>query len=404
MNKRKLLTVMGAKQIKYSIPTNLVTTEGTLLEGFETGADWTAANGAVAEDTTNFISGSKSLKVTTNEGAVTCTVTKAVTWNINPTDIRLNYYCYDAVPSDACNGIYITMYSQENLARFYQVVVYPRAFGWNSFHIRLTDWAQTGADTWETNPRVKFRISVLAKAGQVSTISFDSLLLDRISDPAVLVTFDDGGASIYNTAFNYMRQKRIVGTAYLITGGATLSNYDAMYAEGFDLGNHTVDHVDLTTLTQEQIQTQLSGAKTALDAAGFTRASSHVAYPYGTSNATVRAAMTAESMLSGRNVTTAAFMPFVNPLNSYYSTPCLNVGTPGITLATAKGYIDTAKARGDTIIILFHTLVATDPAADQWLISDFYALMDYIVTSNVRTLTISEWYALQTAPIVITHK
>jgi len=404
---KRLFPVLAGPKANY-LPQNLITTAPTLIEGFENAADWTVANGTAAANTTEFVSGTQGLKITTNTGAVTCTATKDVNLDLSSSalnsDFRLYYFCHDISPSTQNNGIYITLYSTTNLARFYQVVVYPVHYGWNVFHMRLTDWTQTGVDTW-AQARVKIRLSVLAKAGQVSTITFDRFEAGTVAEPAVLITFDDGGASIYNTAFGIMRPLGLVGTAYLITSTATMSDYAGVYSAGWDVASHSHNHTDFTTLTQAQIETEITTAKAVLDAAGYTKSSGHIALPYGlgSADADVLAALAATSTLTCRNVTTAANSLCTLPNYEMRILPGLNIGDPSISLATAKGYIDTIIARQEIKILIFHTLTTGTAGSTQWTVADFTELMNYIKSNQVQTLTASEYYALNSGPITVKH-
>jgi len=210
-----------------------------------------------------------------------------------------------------------------------------------------------------------------------------------------------------------MLGKRMVGTVYVIsdligTGSYwSTSELREAYTNGWDIGNHTKDHTDLTTLTQVQAAAELTDCKTVLDGLGFTRASSHVAYPGGLKNDTVLAAMNDAGMLSGRTVnsasTNAPANRLVMPTIEWRCKPTFSIDFT-ISLATVKTYVDRAIARGEVLTLLFHQLVAAGPGASQWLISDFQSLIDYIEARKVTTLTASEIYALQSDSLWINHK
>jgi peptidoglycan/xylan/chitin deacetylase (PgdA/CDA1 family) len=59
---------------------------------------------------------------------------------------------------------------------------------------------------------------------------------------AVVITFDDGFASCYSIAFEYMRTKGVRGTSYIITGRVgkegymTVSNLAELYGAGIAQG------------------------------------------------------------------------------------------------------------------------------------------------------------------------
>jgi hypothetical protein len=71
---------------------------------------------------------------------------------------------------------------------------------------------------------------------------------DVTSRPKVLLTFDDGQATLYTKIFSIMKAANMVGTAYLngihadTAGWFTTPQVGEMYAAGWDVGNHTWDH------------------------------------------------------------------------------------------------------------------------------------------------------------------
>ena len=59
-----------------------------------------------------------------------------------------------------------------------------------------------------------------------------------------------------------------------------------------------------------------------------------------------------------------------------------------VSLSVAKTWVDRAVANGGWPIFLFHTLVASGATGNDWLISDFNALMDYIAASGIPVDTV----------------
>lgn len=228
----------------------------------------------------------------------------------------------------------------------------------------------------------------------------------------VLITFDDGEASTYTKALPALTDAGLKATFYMIpslfgTGTyITSGQAQAMNTAGMDMAQHGNTHVDFQTLTQAQIETELSDAKSTLDGLGCTRASAHVAYPFGRYDADVFPAAIAQSMKTGRTVDANNFT-----LSSVYETaagvyllPVYYVrfgeavySTPG-TLNNVKSAVASAVAAGQTICLLFHSIVDSAPADhNSFLTADFVALLAYIKTLNTTVMTISEWYTLYKA-------
>lgn len=86
----------------------------------------------------------------------------------------------------------------------------------------------------------------------------------------------------------------------------------------------------------------------------------------------------------------------------------LKINSRGISyttsLATAKKYIDKAVAYNSIIVLLFHNIVDSVTISDQWATADFEGLLDYIEFLGLQTLTIDEYYRLNSGPITVTHK
>ncbi len=114
----------------------------------------------------------------------------------------------------------------------------------------------------------------------VSAVGFlivdDYQLLDSASQSGfdrgiVTITWDDGVESQYTGAFPIHQKYNLPGTFYLISG---LLNNDSFYmttsqalellAAGNELGAHTMTHPHLTTLTPEEVQTELGQSQTDL--------------------------------------------------------------------------------------------------------------------------------------------
>ena len=108
-------------------------------------------------------------------------------------------------------------------------------------------------------------------------------------------SFDDGLEGQYLHARPVLRAARVNGTFYLISdalgwGETNLSPAQAktLVAEGDEIGNHTRDHADLASLPADEVDAEFAQAQAAIKAqVGVTPTT--CAYPYGSSNETVRA-------------------------------------------------------------------------------------------------------------------
>lgn len=214
---------------------------------------------------------------------------------------------------------------------------------------------------------------------------------------AVLVTFDDAMTGLINLGLPLTSLVRARCTVYSVTswtslGGAFMDVADlvSLQSAGWMVGNHTQDHEHLTSLSQADAQTQLSSALGSLSGWGLT-GGYHVAYPFGEFDETVRAAMTAEGMLTGRMASGGGQFTLLG--QDLYTIPAYVV--ENITsVATVTGWIDAAVAAEDVCCLLFHNLVSGAPGADEYNIDDFMEIIDYIVNNSIPLITMNELYAL----------
>ena len=107
----------------------------------------------------------------------------------------------------------------------------------------------------------------------------------------ITLAFDDGFNSQFSNSFPLMQAHGFVGTYYIIssfigTGDyMNMSDLHALQNAGNEIGSHTVDHPDLTYLTDAQINSECSQSKQLLQTNGFP--ATDFAYPMGDSNSHV---------------------------------------------------------------------------------------------------------------------
>lgn len=122
-----------------------------------------------------------------------------------------------------------------------------------------------------------------------------------LPDRAVALTFDDGYASVVETAWPMLRERGLPATSFVVSdylGGdrrfawdrgqrdhdglrlSTAADVVAAAEEGLDIGSHTVSHPWLPALDPAELRRELAGSKDALeDLLG--RAVTSTAYPTG---------------------------------------------------------------------------------------------------------------------------
>ena len=74
----------------------------------------------------------------------------------------------------------------------------------------------------------------------------------------IILTFDDGSESMYTAALPVMEKYDFTGAAYLVYNyiGApsfvTVEEVKELYAAGWEIGSHSISHIDLTKYPSRQ--------------------------------------------------------------------------------------------------------------------------------------------------------
>lgn len=96
---------------------------------------------------------------------------------------------------------------------------------------------------------------------------------DDLPAKPVALTFDDGYADFYTNAFPILSEYHLTATTFIISGfiddanGHTMRSGQlvAINRAGVEIGAHTFNHPDLTTLSPAQVQNQLGPPKAELE-------------------------------------------------------------------------------------------------------------------------------------------
>lgn len=274
---------------------------------------------------------------------------------------------------------------------------------WRTASALIYGWVQQGTPGLVMST---LKIELITAAAQVAEVSLDILEMGEVNKPGIVLTFDDVDASVYSLAYPQLSSRKMVGTAYMVSdwigtaGKLTAAQLQDLYAAGWDIGNHSKTHATLTSLTQQQVQDELEACETALEALGLTRGTKHVAYPSGSANATVWAAMAAWGAKTGRGGGIGT------PYDRYdIGFPYKINWTNLPALATAKLNVDRAIVTNVTLIYVFHTF--SEGGSDtglNWTMATFTEFLDYLITKGVKTLTMDEYYSANSGVITTAHE
>ena len=200
---------------------------------------------------------------------------------------------------------------------------------------------------------------------------------------AVSVTFEDGYASQATIGVPLLNARNIKGTIFMVTASWALTNIswdtlNQMANQGHEIGSHTVNHYDFTSLTESDLRWQLSESQRLINRNIPAQSCVSFAYPDGLSNETVRA-VTGEYYFAARGV----WAPEGGYLNYYENGPnwravnFLNVGScisDNINIPDIDFYLIAAEERHAWFSIHIHTIQNA---------TAFAQLLDHLLTRNV---------------------
>lgn len=213
---------------------------------------------------------------------------------------------------------------------------------------------------------------------------------DGFEHAIVTVSFDDGYQSIYDNALPILENLEIKTTQNIITSFPdvdpffmTSAELLAMYNLGHELGSHSVDHADLTTLTPTELNGELADSKAFLESlTGGTVVD--FAYPYGIYNDAVIAAvrqyyLAARCSVFGMNSLTG--------FNEYLvkAQAVLDTTTP----AEVEGWIDDAITNHYWLVLMYHQ-IDENPGEYHTSPANLATVMQYLHDSGVSVKTMRD--------------
>lgn len=379
-----------------TLPQNFSLSPGTLAENFEDYTQWSAYGsgvGTIENDPVNFKNGSNALKITSTDASGYKIAKKTISLDLSNAE-TFKIWIYAGSPH--INNVDI-MFSSYALNRVFRKTLTVSRDGWSSFTWLRSEMVNDGGDSWD-RIQTTMAIKIYSTAAHGGWLTFDSLVVDNRTATKCIITYDEFRSSIYNTMYPILAPYGYRATGFQILedivswDASTLAKVQELYALGWEFGCH--GEVDVTTLTSEQITALYQSTLVALAERDLDRGSNHFAYPGGSFDEASALALadagcfTSRTLINARQEVPTGNLQMLCGQCTYNTT----------TLATAKGWIDSAINYGSTIILVFHNLVETPSTTIDWSISDFTELMKYIYSRRIPVITIDEWYNGLTNP------
>jgi len=126
------------------------------------------------------------------------------------------------------------------------------------------------------------------RAAGYATITPAQFLTGQVPDRSLILTFDDGYADFYETAYPELAKRQMTAVAFVISGKLddpdhrylTRTQVKALSDAGIEIGSHTVSHVNLATATAQRVRDELLVSRQVLEQVTGRRVNA-LAYPSG---------------------------------------------------------------------------------------------------------------------------
>jgi peptidoglycan/xylan/chitin deacetylase (PgdA/CDA1 family) len=386
----------------YSCCNDTLTSEGNVYEGFESRLEWAyiASNTTIWNETVNVIEGIQAINMTVAGNQTYSGVQKTTSLNFNDSDgFVLWVYISNATKLAASQKVVLYLSSTPTWSKYFLAPMNV-VNGWNRVILHKSDFTNVAGESW-SNTMIRYRIrynflSTSTSNGFYSVL--DKHSFGYTARSKAVITFDDADKSVYTHAYPIMKtynQNGVVFTPTALVGAGSVmdvTNLTNLYLDGWDISSHTVNHTDLTTVSNYQLEMELVDSKAWLDGNGFTRSSWYIAYPYGSYTDNVVSFVENAGYVMGRRTGYTIQSPMIPESWYQYRLTAYTVLNT-TNHESVKDYIDYAIANNSNIYLLFHRIVDTSADTNEkYLTSDFQEIMDYLyVKSNyIDTVTLSD--------------
>lgn len=283
----------------------------------------------------------------------------------------------------------------------------------NDGNISYLDLGNPAASaTWKefrrtfTVPPGVMSLTVFHVIKSVGTLHIDKYSLIRTTAPAdptkldkgyVSINFDDGWLSSYENALPLLTSYGFVSDQFMVTGRigggfpaymTSAQVYDAQ-TKGVKVGSHTVNHVDLTTLSTIEAQQEIHGSRQDLISIGINPVNIF-SYPYGGYNSSIQQLVRNSGYIAARS-SDGGYNDKTTDIYALKRQPMTNA----TTFTHIKNYIDTALSNKTWVILLFHEI---DYSGNAYAVTPelFDQTLTYLKQQNVTPISIEKGVSLIT--------
>ncbi|MFA5458128.1 MAG: polysaccharide deacetylase family protein, partial [Synergistaceae bacterium] len=160
--------------------------------------------------------------------------------------------------------------------------------GWNHLVIHPSQWTSVAGDDLQGQT---INLQIALRGRDVVSAYVDSMYLGELGKPTAVICFDDAMPSQYTYAKPAMLAKGFRGTMAIPSAGVDVANrmttaqIQEIYADGWDVMNHSDTHPNFTTLTEAERIAEMNTCAAYLAANGLVRGADHFAFPGNSADA-----------------------------------------------------------------------------------------------------------------------
>ncbi len=284
---------------------------------------------------------------------------------------------------------------QSNVTSYLTVRVY---LGNNAYtYVDLGSLPSTGGswnhvDKYFQVPAGSVSLTIFHLIKSVGSLTTDNYVLTKSNtnpnvflEGMVSLNFDDGLISIYDNAIPVLNQYGLKSTQYINSGKfgnrdfVTAAQVLEMQNAGHEIGAHTRNHPDLTSLTEAQMRDEIMGNLSDLRGIGANVTT--FAYPFGAYNSQTDAIVKEAGFIGARTSDGGQNAKTDNKfLLKRYSMQ------NNTTLANVQQQVESARANKKWLILLFH---GVENSGDTYSVTPalFAQIVEYLKNSGVRIVT-----------------
>lgn len=234
-----------------------------------------------------------------------------------------------------------------------------------------------------TNTMTRLRVQITINAGEAVDIVIGPPLVNAYTKPMVSFSFDDTNLNDYTYAYLYMKDRGVKGSSCVNTAFGTLprTTMKEMSDSGmWSIHNHTAQHLNLTTLSSQQIDTEILGCRDFIAHGGMPKGALFVP-PFGATNdiaeERIHQIYKYTALAGGAHFGFRTFDDL--PDDMYIERVNADSAVPFATLLTR---LDNAVAYGNTINFYGHNPNPSPSQGGHTDSDDLHALVDIVARYN----------------------